>query len=147
MKSEQSILRKSLGRTGIQVSALGFGCAPLGDLFGTLDESTAVDTIVAAVESGGGGHLVAWILASGWIILTSFARLMLIQRNPPVQDRTGIALVIVMGQSVLNGGLPVAVLTGILALYCGWWATRYLARNRPRGFVVEAIPDDVLPKA
>jgi hypothetical protein len=57
-----------------------------------------------------------------------------------------IALVTVTGQSVLNGGLPVAVLTGILALYCGWWATRYLARNRPRGFVVEAIPEDVLPK-
>jgi D-threo-aldose 1-dehydrogenase len=43
---------KSLGRTGLQVSALGFGCAPLGDLYGTLDEATAVDTIVAAVESG-----------------------------------------------------------------------------------------------
>jgi D-threo-aldose 1-dehydrogenase len=52
MTNQHSIHRKSLGRTGLQVSALGFGCAPLGDLFGTLDEATAVDTIVAAVESG-----------------------------------------------------------------------------------------------
>ena len=49
MTNPHSIPRKSLGRTGLQVSALGFGCAPLGDLYGALDEATAVDTIVAAV--------------------------------------------------------------------------------------------------
>jgi D-threo-aldose 1-dehydrogenase len=52
MTNQVSIPLKSLGRTGLQVSALGFGCAPLGDLFGALDEATAVDTIVAAVKSG-----------------------------------------------------------------------------------------------
>jgi D-threo-aldose 1-dehydrogenase len=52
MSMQPPIARRSLGRTDLQVSALGFGCAPLGDLFGTLDEATAVDTIVAAVESG-----------------------------------------------------------------------------------------------
>ena len=41
-----------LGRTGLEVSALGFGTAPLGDLYGAVDEATAVDTIVAAVAGG-----------------------------------------------------------------------------------------------
>ncbi len=52
MTIQPPIARKSLGRTSLQVSALGFGCAPLGDLYGPLDEATAVDTIVAAIESG-----------------------------------------------------------------------------------------------
>jgi D-threo-aldose 1-dehydrogenase len=52
MTVPDTIAQKPLGRTGLLVSALGFGCAPLGDLYGKLDEATAVDTGVAAVESG-----------------------------------------------------------------------------------------------
>lgn len=47
-----AIEHRALGRTGLQVSALGFGTAPLGDLFGAVDEATAVDTIASAVDSG-----------------------------------------------------------------------------------------------
>ncbi len=57
-----------------------------------------------------------------------------------------LALVIVMGQAILNRGLPVAFFTGALALYFAWWTVRYLARNRPRGFVAGAVPEEVLPK-
>jgi len=47
-----SLPHRELGRTGFSVSALGFGGAPVGDLYELLDESSAVDTVVAAVESG-----------------------------------------------------------------------------------------------
>jgi D-threo-aldose 1-dehydrogenase len=43
---------RPLGRTGLHVSALGFGTAPLGDLYERLDEATALATIAAAVDSG-----------------------------------------------------------------------------------------------
>src|SRR5215510_10810474 len=33
--------RRVLGRTGLQVSVLGFGTAPLGDLYAKLDDATA----------------------------------------------------------------------------------------------------------
>ncbi|MCA0425143.1 MAG: aldo/keto reductase [Proteobacteria bacterium] len=39
-------------RSGLEVSALGFGAAPLGDLYALLDEAAAVDAIVAALQSG-----------------------------------------------------------------------------------------------
>jgi D-threo-aldose 1-dehydrogenase len=52
MMAETRIAQKPLGRSGLLVSALGFGCAPLGDLYGKLDEATAVDTVVAGVDSG-----------------------------------------------------------------------------------------------
>ena len=35
---------RSLGRTGLPVSALGFGGAPLGDLYALLDEAQAWHT-------------------------------------------------------------------------------------------------------
>jgi len=41
-----------LGKTGLSVSALGFGGAPVGDLYERLDEGRAIDTVVAAVEAG-----------------------------------------------------------------------------------------------
>lgn len=44
--------RRRFLRAGFEVSALGFGAAPLGDLYGHLDEATAVDAILAALESG-----------------------------------------------------------------------------------------------
>jgi len=46
------IATRSLGRTGLRVSALGFGAAPLGDLFARLDDRAAVDAVNAAVDGG-----------------------------------------------------------------------------------------------
>jgi D-threo-aldose 1-dehydrogenase len=52
MKTSGAISLRPLGRTGLMVSALGFGTAPLGDLYGKVDEAAAVDAIVSAAESG-----------------------------------------------------------------------------------------------
>jgi len=41
-----------LGRTGLEVSVLGFGTAPLGDLFALLDDATAVAAAGRAFELG-----------------------------------------------------------------------------------------------
>lgn len=41
-----------LGRSGLAVSTLGFGGAPLGDLYARLDESQAVATVEAALAGG-----------------------------------------------------------------------------------------------
>ncbi len=57
------------------------------------------------------------------------------------------ALAVVMGQALLNGSLPIVMLTGALAAYCSWWTWRYLGRNRPRTFTADAIPADVMPPA
>ncbi|MGL5114365.1 MAG: aldo/keto reductase [Beijerinckiaceae bacterium] len=52
-RSENTRLElRPLGRTGLAVSALSFGAAPLGDLYGILDDAIAIDTVVAAVETG-----------------------------------------------------------------------------------------------
>jgi hypothetical protein len=58
-----------------------------------------------------------------------------------------ITLVIVTSQAALHNSLPMAALTAALGLYFGWWTIRYLARNRPRGFTADALPEDVLPRA
>ena len=39
------IKRKVLGKTNIEVSAIGFGGAPIGDLFEKLDEQVCYDTL------------------------------------------------------------------------------------------------------
>jgi D-threo-aldose 1-dehydrogenase len=44
--------RRPLGRSGLTVSALGFGAAPLGDLYGRLDDQTAIDAVVGALTQG-----------------------------------------------------------------------------------------------
>ena len=44
--------QRVLGRSGLNVSALGFGAAPLGDLYRRLDEGIAIDTVVAALQAG-----------------------------------------------------------------------------------------------
>lgn len=41
-----------LGRSGVKVTALGFGGAPLGDLYANLDEAGAVATVETALASG-----------------------------------------------------------------------------------------------
>src|SRR5436190_12896160 len=44
--------RRPLGRTGLEVSALGFGSAPLGDLYGRLDDATAIAAVERALALG-----------------------------------------------------------------------------------------------
>ena len=44
--------RRALGRTGLQVSPLGFGTAPLGDLYAQLDDDTAIATVERAFALG-----------------------------------------------------------------------------------------------
>jgi hypothetical protein len=57
-----------------------------------------------------------------------------------------LALFVVAGQALIQGSWPVALLTGALGAYFIWWSSRYLGRNRPRGFSPEAIPTEVVPK-
>lgn len=43
---------RPLGRSGLTVTTLGFGGAPLGDLYAHLDEASAVATVEAALAAG-----------------------------------------------------------------------------------------------
>ncbi len=43
---------RPLGRSGLAVTTLGFGGAPLGDLYARLDEAQAVATVEAALDAG-----------------------------------------------------------------------------------------------
>ena len=47
-----AIPTRPLGRRGPAVTVLGFGGAPLGDLYAPLDDATAIDTVVAALDAG-----------------------------------------------------------------------------------------------
>jgi D-threo-aldose 1-dehydrogenase len=47
-----ALSRRALGRAALDVSVLGFGAAPLGDLYAKLDESTAIASVVAAIANG-----------------------------------------------------------------------------------------------
>jgi D-threo-aldose 1-dehydrogenase len=47
-----SLPQRVLGRSGITVSAIGFGGAPLGDLYGALDDQAAIDGVAAAHAAG-----------------------------------------------------------------------------------------------
>lgn len=44
--------RRRLGSSGIDLTSLGFGGAPLGNLFSTVDESDAINALSAAYRSG-----------------------------------------------------------------------------------------------
>src|SRR6202022_3893298 len=44
--------KRKLGKTGVEVTQLGFGSAPLGELFVRIDEATAADTPQAAGDAG-----------------------------------------------------------------------------------------------
>jgi D-threo-aldose 1-dehydrogenase len=46
------LARRELGRTGVAVTQLGFGTAPLGDLFVRLEDATAEATLNAAWNAG-----------------------------------------------------------------------------------------------
>ena len=43
---------RPLGRTRLNVSILGLGCAPLGDLYDLLDDDVAMNTIATAAKAG-----------------------------------------------------------------------------------------------
>ncbi len=43
---------RELGRTGLQVSPLGFGGAPLGGMYGTIDEAEAIASVRHAIDAG-----------------------------------------------------------------------------------------------
>ena len=43
---------RNLGKTGLKVSALGFGASPLGGVFGDIDEAEGVRTVHAAIDLG-----------------------------------------------------------------------------------------------
>lgn len=47
-----SLPRRKLGRTGLDVTALGFGSAPLGDIYEVLDDATAIGAVEAAAHGG-----------------------------------------------------------------------------------------------
>jgi D-threo-aldose 1-dehydrogenase len=44
--------KRTLGRTGIEVTALGFGGAPLGDIYEALDDAVAITTAEQAAQAG-----------------------------------------------------------------------------------------------
>lgn len=44
--------RRTLGRTGLEVTVLGFGSAPLGDIYEVLDDATAIATVETAARAG-----------------------------------------------------------------------------------------------
>ena len=51
MTSPSAIPKRKLGRTGLEVTVLGFGSAPLGDIYEILDDQTAIDTVSTAAEA------------------------------------------------------------------------------------------------
>ncbi|CAN1554361.1 Tas Predicted oxidoreductases (related to aryl-alcohol dehydrogenases) [Rhabdaerophilaceae bacterium] len=52
MTSEPELEQRSLGRNALKVSALGFGAAPIGDLYAQLDDEAAIGAVVASVKAG-----------------------------------------------------------------------------------------------
>src|ERR1700731_1280354 len=52
MASLSALQRRPLGRTGLRVSAIGFGAAPLGDLYRKLDDATAIAAVERAFALG-----------------------------------------------------------------------------------------------
>ncbi|MBV9529719.1 MAG: aldo/keto reductase, partial [Bradyrhizobium sp.] len=52
MISRSAMPRRALGRTGLEVSVVGFGTAPLGDLYARLDDATAITTVERAFALG-----------------------------------------------------------------------------------------------
>jgi D-threo-aldose 1-dehydrogenase len=52
MALSSALSRRPLGRTGLEVSAVGFGAAPLGDLYRKLDDTTAIAAVERAFALG-----------------------------------------------------------------------------------------------
>ncbi|MBB4594314.1 aldo/keto reductase [Xanthomonas cannabis] len=47
-----AVARQRLGRTDVQLSALGFGAAPIGNLYAEVDEADALAAVAGAFEAG-----------------------------------------------------------------------------------------------
>lgn len=52
MTTTPALPRRKLGRTGLEVTTLGFGSAPLGDIYEVLDDATAIATVETAAQMG-----------------------------------------------------------------------------------------------
>src|SRR6185312_1320651 len=52
MVAVPTLPRRALGRTGLEVSTLGFGTAPLGDLFVRIPDNIAIATVERAFALG-----------------------------------------------------------------------------------------------
>src|SRR5262245_22912042 len=52
MTSSAAVPKRALGRTGLEVTAVGLGGAPLGDIYDVLDDATAIATVETASELG-----------------------------------------------------------------------------------------------
>ena len=52
MNPRSAMPRRALGKTGLEVSVLGLGTAPLGDLYTRLDDATAIAAAARAFELG-----------------------------------------------------------------------------------------------
>ena len=52
MVSQSALPRRPLGRTTLEVSVLGFGTAPLGDIYRRLDDSLAIAAVERALALG-----------------------------------------------------------------------------------------------
>ena len=50
--SRDALPRRRLGRTAVEVTIVGFGGAPLGDLYAPLDDDVAIATVAAAYDAG-----------------------------------------------------------------------------------------------
>ena len=52
MSGPTGLPKRKLGRTGLEVTALGFGSAPLGDIYEVLDDRIAIETVETAAAAG-----------------------------------------------------------------------------------------------
>lgn len=46
------MIYRSLGKTGLETSMVGFGCAPLGNQYGDLDDKEAIRAVHVAIDEG-----------------------------------------------------------------------------------------------
>jgi len=52
VSSSINLPKRKLGRTDLDVTVLGFGSAPLGDIYEVLDDKTAIETVETAANAG-----------------------------------------------------------------------------------------------